>query len=209
MKLSTRSLRVIAWSLSSVVSVIAFIAWAQRFAWHFSLLSTYRLFPLFGLLAFSLMWSHYVAAALRQYAGAAKETLESYFEITGLVVLACILLHPILLIWQLWRDGFGLPPGSYKFYVSSSLEWVVLLGTASWLVFIAYEFRRKYAVRSWWRYLQYASDAAMLTIFYHGFRLGVETHRQWFRPVWIFYGVTLAGVLIYQYWPRTVGRSVR
>jgi hypothetical protein len=204
MKLSARNLNLMAWFLSAAVAILAFVAWGQRVAWQLTQISTYELFPLFGLLAFSLMWSHYIASAWRTYSNAPKGALHAYFEVTSLAVLVFILLHPVLLIWQLWRDGFGLPPGSYKAYVGPALVWVVLLGTISWLVFLAYEFHRKYGDQDWWRYVQYASDVAMFAIFYHSLRLGSNLQQGWFRYVWLFYGLTLAGTLVYQYWPRKI-----
>lgn len=193
-------LNIIAWLLSLVVLVLAFIAWGQGQKWNFSELSTYQLFPIFGLTAFSLMWAHYIVSASRQYLNVDKAATKQYFEITSFVVLAAIALHPGLLWWQLWRDGFGFPPGSYlNHYVDPGLKWVAVLGTVSLLVFLAYELRRWFGQKPWWRYSQYASDIAMLAIFYHGLRLGGQLQSGWFHTVWLVYGVTLVGALFYQY----------
>jgi hypothetical protein len=124
--------------------------------------------------------------------------LADYFRITGWLVLGLICLHPGLLIYQRFRDGHGLPPGSYESYVAPGLGWVTLLGTASLLVFLAFEFHRRYGERRWWRYVQDASDLAMLAIIYHGLRLGSQLHG-WFYYVWWFYAVTLVLVLIRKY----------
>jgi glucan phosphoethanolaminetransferase (alkaline phosphatase superfamily) len=202
--LTARKLQATAWGLSLVVILLAFIAWGQSFAWQFNRLSTYRLFPLFGLLAFSLMWSHYIVSVIRTHHKTPKENTKAYFEITSLMVLVCILLHPALLVWQLWRDGYGLPPESYKAYVAPGLVWVVLLGTISWFAFLAYEFHREYGSRDWWRYIQYASDAAMVAILYHSLRLGSTLQRGWFHYVWLFYGLSLFGSLLYLYLPKKI-----
>jgi hypothetical protein len=74
---------------------------------------------------------------------------------------------------------------------------VVLLGMASLLVFLAYELRRWFGKRPWWRFVGYASDAAMLTVFYHGLRLGSTLQSGWFNYVWLLYGATLVGSLMY------------
>ncbi len=193
-------LKFFAWWLSSSVSVVAIISWASGFDWDFSSLNTYSLFPLFGLLAFSVMWSHYIVSALRQYQKIDAGVTKCYFDTTSWVVLIAIFLHPGLLIFQLWRDGFGLPPQSYLAnYVMPSLRWVAMLGTVSWLVFVAYELRRKFAKKPWWKYVQYASDVAMLAIFYHGLQLGGNLQSGWFRYVWLLYGATLITALSYTY----------
>jgi hypothetical protein len=128
--------------------------------------------------------------------------LASYFRITGYIVLVLICLHPGLLIYQRFRDGFGLPPHSYESYVAPGLGWVTLLGTTSLLVFLAFELRRFYGKRPWWRFVADASDVAMLAILYHGLRLGSQLQHGWYRGVWLFYAVMLIAALVYKYATR-------
>lgn len=197
MKLDQR-LQCAAWVLSTVVTIVAFVAWGQGLSWRLSGVSTYRIFPLFGLLAFSLMWTHYIASAARQYLKIDKYVLKKYFEITSLVVLFCIILHPGLLVWQLWRDGLGLPPGSYlNNFVSKSNEWAALIATLSLLIFLTYELHRWFSKRKWWKVVQYASDFAMVLIFIHGLKLGKQLHSGWFRVIWWGYGVSLVATLVF------------
>jgi len=188
-----------AWGTSAVSVAFAFIAWGQSFAWDFSFLSLYMLFPLFGLVAFSLMWSHYVTAALRQYYKLGKEVTKSYFEATSALVLAAILLHPGLLGYQLWRDGMGLPPASELNYLPNSKDFYILIAMLSLFIFLGYELRRWFEERSWWKYLQYASDIAIILIYIHGVNVGTRLQQGWFRAVWAFYGLTLAASLTYIY----------
>jgi hypothetical protein len=197
MKINGSQLRSIAWVLSSTAALLALVAWWQGYGHNLS--SIYQLFPLFGLLAFSIMWSHYIAAALKQYVGAEKESLKTFFEITSNVVLVAILLHPGLLVYQLWQDGAGLPPMSAINYVAPALKFAVILGEVALVAFLAYEFRDKYGKKPWWKFVQYASDVAMLMIFVHALLLGGQLQNGWFRYVWYFYGVTLVGSLLYMY----------
>lgn len=188
------------WTLGLVVAALAYIAWSKGFGWGLQPFNAYRIFPLFGLLAYSLMWSHYVAGTVQDLLHIDKARLASYFRITGRAVLVLICLHPGLLIYQRFRDGHGLPPGSYESYVAHGLGWVTLFGTASLLVFLAFEFRRLYDKRSWWHFVPEAGDFAMLAIFYHSLRLGSQlTHGGWFRVVWWFYGVVLILILARSY----------
>lgn len=188
-----------AWGLTVLVVMLAFISWGQGHQWHLASLSSYNLFPIFGLTAFSIMWAHYIVAALRLHYNVDKGVTKSYFEITSLIVLACILLHPGILIVQLFRDGAGLPPESYLHYVRPSLKWAVLLGSASFAIFIGYEFHRIYDKKPWWKYMQYASDVAMFLIVIHSLSLGNDLGPGWFRGVWIFYTVSLVAALVYMY----------
>lgn len=204
MKLSPKQMQVVAWTLSLGAAALAFVAWGQGYRWQFSNFSLYRLFPLLGLLAFSLMWSHYLAAAIRMCKGVGSAVLRSYFEITSGLVLVLILLHPGILGWQLWQDGLGLPPGSYKLYIGAAAYMWILVGLLSLIIFLAYELRRWFGKRSWWRIVQYGSDGAMFLIFLHGLRLGTHLRKGWFRGVWYVYGLTLVASLVYMYviYPR-------
>ena len=181
---------------------MAVISWGGYYGWRFLPVDLYHVFPLLGLLAFSLMWSHYMAGTLRELLGLDKRVLARYFQSTSLAVLVLICLHPGLLIYQRFRDGYGLPPHSYETYVAHGLGWVTILGSANLLVLLAYEFHRKFGTRSWWHYVATAGDLVMLSIFYHALRLGQQLQGGWFRYVWWFYGVTLTLVLARKYSKR-------
>lgn len=185
-----------AWLLSATVALVAFVAWGQGVRWQLTGLSTYDLFPIFGLLAFSLIWSMYAVGFWHRRLNIEPAQLGRYYKILRTLVVALILLHPALLSWQLWRDGFGLPPGSIKQnYVAPALGWAVTLGFLSWLVFLTYDLGQKWRSRPWWKYLEYAGDGAMVAIFIHALSLGGELQIGWFRAVWYFYGVILLAVL--------------
>lgn len=186
------------WALCALVFLIGFIAWGQGFDWQFSELSAYDLFPLFGILAFSLMWTHYIVSAKSLYLKVPGSVTKDYFKYTSLAVLASILLHPGILIWRLWHDGFGMPPNSYlSNYVAVGSRWAALLGTFAWFIFLSYEFHRKFSKRSWWKYVSYGSDVAMIFIFFHALELGPELQGGWFKIVWFFYGASYLLALIY------------
>ncbi len=197
---NTLRLKVFAWALSMAAIFIAIIGWGQGIHWQVSKISAYKLFPLFGLTAFGVMWSHYIVSAARQYVGIDKKEISTYFEITSWIVLIAIIMHPGLLELQLWRDGFGLPPGSVvNNYVAQSLKWAAWLGMISLLIFLAYELRRWFSDKGWWRAIEIATDIAMVAIFVHALNLGTGLQRGWLRSVWIFYGITLLGALGYIY----------
>ncbi len=177
------------WGLGGVVSAAAIIVWIQAMGkLH---ITSYSLFPVFGLLAFSLMWTHYIIGAFRRYSDVPFSALKQYFKITGVVVLACILLHPVLLIFQLWRDGFGLPPNSYlEHYVAPGGKLAVLLGSMSLIILLLFELKRWYGKKPWWKFVEYAQIVAMLVMFYHALTLGGALQIGWYHTLWLFYGVT-------------------
>jgi hypothetical protein len=191
-----------AYGLSAVVAAVAFTAWAQGLRWNFGHITTYKLFPLLGLMAWSLLWSMYIVNFFKRRFGG-KDQLKPYFQKLRLIVICLIVLHPGLLIWQLWRDGFGLPPGSYlDNYVAPAAKWAAILSSISFLVFVAYEFKRKFGNQSWWRYIEYLGDAAMIAIFIHSLKLGGNLQHGWFRWFWLFYGTSLIMVIAESYYRR-------
>lgn len=194
-----------AWLLALIISLTAVIAWGSSFAWRVWPPDNYVVFPLLGVLAFGLMWSHYTLGTVRDLTLTPQAALKSYYQWTGYAVLILICLHPGLLIYQRFRDGAGLPPGSYLSYVMPSLKWVTLLGTVSLLVFLAFELHRVYGERKWFQYVRDASDPAMLAIAYHGLQLGITLQQTWFRYVWYFYALSLIAVLMRKYWLRYQG----
>ncbi|MBC7581829.1 hypothetical protein H7097_03110 [Aeromicrobium sp.] len=196
-----------AWSLVTVVSILALYAWADSMGGQFDSLSSYTIFPVLGLLAFSIMWSHYMVAEIKRIVKS-DAPLKEYFNWTGYAVLVLILLHPGILIYQRFRDGYGLPPGSYKSYVAPGMGWITLLGSVSLLVFLSYELKRFFDKKKWWPYFLIVNDAAMLAILYHGLKLGTQLQLPWFKYVWYFYGVTLISALIHKYVLRAQPRPV-
>lgn len=189
----------IAWGSAILGTALSVFVWGSSLNWNAGNITAYSTFPLLGLLAYSLMISHYLAGTVRAINKQPREVLKSYFTITSVIVLVCILLHPTLFIYKLWATGNGLPPASYKSYVSSALIIWVYVGTLSWIAFLAYELRTKFNTKSWWKYVQYASDVAMVGIFFHALMLGQHLAIPWFRTVWYVYGVILLGSLSYTY----------
>ncbi len=186
------------WLLTVLVSGLAVYVWGQSFQWQWSLLDAYLFFPVLGLLAYSILWSQYMTGFLAENL-LKNVDLGAYYRYAGYVVLTAIVLHPGIFIYKLFRDGYGLPPGSYTHFVAPSMEWIVLLGTASLFAFLAFELHRWYSHKWWWKYVLAAGDVAMLAIFYHGLRLGNQLQAGWFVAVWWFYGLTLLAVLARKY----------
>ena len=192
-------LKMCSWGLAVIVLALALGVWAHnRLA--FGGLTTYKLFPILGLSAFSLMWTHYIVGALRRILKQDKKVVKLYSSVTGAVVLALILFHPGLLWYQLWRDGLGLPPKSYLHaYPSTGMHIALMLGSISLLIFLAFELKHHFEKKSWWKLVDYAQIAAMFFIFYHALTLGQEVAHGWFRVVWYFYGLSLLAAVVYNY----------
>ena len=195
-----RKLQFATWIGTGVVVALAITRWTQvRLA--DGELGSYELFPLFGLLAFTFMWTHFVSGAIRRLVGAKEGTLRTFFTVTNWLVLAFILLHPGIFMFTLWADGLGYPPTSYlSIYVDLGARIALFMGTLSLIAFLAYELRRKFKKATWWRFVEYANIAAMFAILFHALTLGGEVATGWFKVVWILYGITLAASIGYNYY---------
>lgn len=198
--MKTQRMVVFAWGVSLAVCVLALVAWVQGIGGELEDLNAYRLFPLFGLLAFSLMWTHYVVGAIRRLVNVDKAPLKRYFSVTGWAAVLFILLHPYLLIFQLWRDGEGLPPSSYQNFVGPALVWAVMFGTLSFLIFLSFETKRWFDSKGWWPIVEYANVVAMFAIIAHSLALGSNLQTGWFRFVWMWYGLSLLVSVSYIYY---------
>jgi hypothetical protein len=185
------------WVLAVVVIGLAALAWSEvRLTGR--TLSAYDVFPILGLSAFSLMWTHYTTDAVRRRLKLDSNALKQYFAVTSSIVLVLILLHPTIFLAQLYIDGFGLPPFSYwDVYTGFTQRIALLLGTLSLLAFLSFELYRWFKKKSWWRYIEYANIAAMAAIFYHALTLGGELGLSWFRTIWFVYGCTLVVAVVY------------
>jgi hypothetical protein len=192
-------LGVFAWGLGALVLALGLVVWAHERLGHGDF-TTYKLFPILGLSAFSLMWTHYIIGAVRRALNEDKSAVKSYGAVTGAVVLALIILHPGLLWYQLWRDGLGLPPKSYLNAYPAFQHLALLAGSTSLLIFLSFEFKKFLQKKAVWKYIEYLQIVAMFAIFYHGLTLGDELEVGWYRAVWFFYGISLAGALVYNHW---------
>ncbi len=184
----SKVLQIAAWTIAAATSGLSVLVWAnERFPGK---LTAYSFFPLLGLIAYGLMWGHYIVGALRRLMGQDLSVLRHYFRWTSWIVLIMILLHPGLLYFNLWRDGFGLPPGS-ALEVYDSLRGALLSGSLGLTIFLAYEVKRWISSKPWKSVINYLQNIAMVLIFIHGLGLGRELEVGWFRLVWFFYGASL------------------
>ena len=185
----------IEWSLAALVLVAAAMVWLEN-RQPAEGLTIYDVFPPLGLVAFGLMWTHFVMGALRRYSGAGKRAHDVYMTVSMGMVLTLIILHPGLLWLGLYLDGLGLPPASYLTAYQTQL-FAVLLGSLGLAIFLAFELKRWFGRKSWWRFVEWAQIVGMTAIFFHAIELGGELREDWYAALWWLYGITLLVAIIY------------
>ena len=186
---------IIEWSLATFVVVSALTVWTISRE-PVNGLTIYDIFPPLGLTAVGLMWTHFVMGALRRFSGYQRQAHDTYMTVSMGIVLALIILHPGLLWLGLYRDGLGLPPVSYLTAYQSQLL-AVLLGSLGLTIFLAFELKRWFRHKPWWRFIEWAQIVGMSAIFFHALELGKELRTGWFAAIWWGYGITLAIAIIY------------
>ncbi len=184
----------IAWLLFGFAAMVPLIVWGSAIDWDIGDITIYQWFPLFGLLAWMVMWTHFVTGALRlNYSQLDKP--KYYSVVSGYIVLGSLLLHPGLLAYAQFRNGVGVPPKSFYDYVGSSLTLAVIFGSIALLIFLSFEvFNRlkdNKSVRKNWLYISLSQSLAMTLIFVHGIRLGTNFTSGWFIYIWWLCGIIL------------------
>ncbi len=198
MEMVKRNFNILCWTLSLAVVSVSIIVWGESFNWSLSKLTAYKLFPVLGLLAFGLMWTHYIVAVLRHHLKLDKTTISSWYDSTSILVLVLILSHPLILMIQLSKDGYGFgTPAVANEYAPQDLKWAVYIASVALIIFLSYELRRWFKNRKWWLWIELLSDAGMVLIFIHGLKLGRHLQSGWFPAIWLLYGVTLIFSIIY------------
>ena len=110
------------WSLLFYgILAIPLYVWGESFQWDFSLLSTFIIFPLLGLLAFNIMWIQVVVVAFEKHFKK-NINLDHFFAKTGIAVLILFLAHPILaLVANLTWNPFDLVLSEFAVFIILAL----------------------------------------------------------------------------------------
>ncbi|HMS23885.1 MAG TPA: hypothetical protein PKB09_03695 [Candidatus Saccharibacteria bacterium] len=184
------------WLLFFIVVVIGCTAYFSDQNWEISAVvsSGLSIFPLLGIVAWSIMWTHFVYGALRIKYRLPKNKL--YSVSSGWLVLILILLHPGLFFFEMNRTTQLLPPKSILLYTGEGLLWAVLIAELALLIFLSYEvfnrIRDKAIIKKNWFWISLSQMLAMTLIFVHSLALGQNLKDGWFRYYWILLFVILA-----------------
>lgn len=195
-------------ALNMTVIALAIVAWSGSSAKGG--ITTFSVAGLLAILAFSMMWVHYLSEAIKDTWFPDEDTGWQY-PLTRWFVLFAIVVHPLLLTTYFALNHYGWPPGSYEAFFGSPKYLFVYLGYVGLAAFFAFEINRQYQKRHWNRYVFHANILAMFLILIHGFRLGTVTNYGWYYAVWWLYGgiFTLLALRLYmRYYTMMSGRKI-
>lgn len=158
----------------------------------------FEVFPVFGLIAFSVMWLHIVGGAFRRQLESAVD-FQKFVDISSAVVLVALLLHPILLFIALNSSG-TLDP---YIYVTSGDEYLITIAFVAWFVFVGYDVLKKFKGREiiskHWEKIKLVSTLAFFLALIHSLGVGSDLQNGTLRLVWCFYGISAGIATIYSY----------
>lgn len=182
------------WVLFVPVIVLPYIAWSQRLNWNYSEVNAYLLFPLLGLWAWGIMWTHYAYGGLRLVNNNLQKN-RFYSKFTGVLVLFLILMHPGLLALEQWENTSTLPPQSFYSYVASSQKLFVVFGSIALIIFLSFEvferIKSKPLVTKNWKWISLSQVIAMTLIFIHAMAIGNTLNSGWIEYFWVMLGALL------------------
>lgn len=156
------------------------------------------LFPLFGLLAFTLVWSQIMLGAfMRPLTKLYPKVLRLHIAF-GLLTFTFALLHPLLLI-------VGYTPASYFGYtfVAPELKSAVFLGQGALLLLLlgvlAGLLRNWKPLQRVWRWFHFSHYLVFFLVFFHSMRLGTDLSiTPYLRGLWLFFFVTVVVAIMYR-----------
>lgn len=189
-----RNFTILSWFLVAISILLPLGIWGGSVNWQIANLTLFQLFPLFGLFAWMIMWTHYVTGAIRLSSQEVQKP-RFYAGLTAYLVLISLLLHPGLLAYGLWDVGGGFPPTSFLGYVGEAMKVAVISGSIALTIFLSFEvfdrIKEKRLIKKYWLIVSFSQSLAMVLIFFHGLQLGSHISSGWFYYVWIAYGVIL------------------
>ncbi len=188
-----RGTTAVAWLLFCVVVIVPFVHWADTLA-PGKPLNAYTVFPLFGIWAWSLMWTHYAHGTLTMVSDRFARSAV-YSRVTGVLVLMLLIAHPGLLLTGLVVDTGERAPSTVLLFGGEGEAVFVVLGMAGLVAFLLYDVLDRLDLKTrmgrGWRWVGLAQIAAMTAVFAHSLAIGRHLDEGWFRHYWVGLGALL------------------
>ena len=176
--------------------------WGESFSWNFEFFSLYLLFPLLGMLAFSIMWTQVVVGKFKNHFNKIFST-HKFFVRTGLTVLILFLSHPIVAAIAQWNSSKLLPIESLFSLVGSSQKVFITFAVIAFVSFVMYEFvlrmSRFKIVQRITPFVEFFSSIGVILVWVHSINIGSHLQTGSLRIIWWFYGITTILIILHTY----------
>lgn len=179
--------------LSAVIYPV--LVWWGRVGPSFGADVSISLFPLFGLIAISIMWLHVLGGAFRGWLQK-YINFEKFVFWSSIIVFFSIIFHPLLLITRIGFENFGL----IFEYNEPKYIWFAI---AAWFILVGYDIAKKFRNRGLfikhWNKVKLVSNIGFFFALYHSLGVGSDLQDGPLRYVWIFYGISGICATVYTY----------
>jgi hypothetical protein len=185
----SKQLVIIGATLAVILPIFAHI---RNVSWGDSSL-VISLFPIFGLLAFTLLWLHAMSGVFEEWLRE-RFNFDAFVHWTALIILVSMLLHVFMLLTLI---KFDLP----SLFEHSPVA--MTLGLIGFILLLTYDIGKLFKKREFfsrnWNSILIISTIGFILIFFHSLMIGSDLQSGWLRWLWIFYGVTAILATIYTY----------
>ncbi len=179
---------------ASIAVVYPAIIQIKNSVWALDSTLTLNLFPLFGLIAFSLLWLHAISGVFEPWLRK-QINFDNFVNRTSTLILICLTLHPLLLLVNF---EFNLNSILFSYEIK-----YIRLAIAGWVLLIIYDVSKPFKNRAFfsrnWNKILIISTIGFLMTFFHSLALGSDLQSGMLRAVWIFYGATTILSTFYTY----------
>lgn len=187
------------------ITILPLLVWGDRLGWRIESISALTVFPLLGLVAFSIMWWHFLLGFVADLKPDFKK-IKILHQISSIFVFFLILLHPLLLSIYSVSNNLPGPPEAYYNYVSNSKSIFITYGILAFVIFLLYDLARwlknKPFISRNWLLIDAVDDVAFIAVFFHSIAIGQHVQQGWFSYLWLFYGVSGLIFIGYKHYRR-------
>ena len=180
------------YSVFPLVALSVYV-WGSALEWKLEDLSALSVFPVLGLVAFTVMWWHFLLGFVKDLSPSFVK-IKNLHKTSSILVFFLIILHPLLLAFYGVSNNIDQPPELFFLYVGESNKFYIVLGYLALTIFLLYDLARwlknKAVVKNNWLIVDSIDDVAFVAIFFHSLMIGSHVQTGWFKYLWIFYGVS-------------------
>ncbi len=184
--------------------LIPLCVWAQSYDWQ-PMLNLYVFFPIFGLLAFSIMYSQMVVGTFSSYFKF-QFSLDSFFSKTGVAVLVLFVMHPLLLFIAQFKSGASPLFSSVYSLVEPEQAIFLTLAMIAFTIFILYEFAMRLSSCNFAKklvpFFEHLSSIGVILVWIHSINIGSHLQDGFLHYVWWFYGITAILMILYGWYQK-------